>query len=401
MVIILTKSKDLDNLIKQSDKPIAFVLGKYITTGLGVIRCLGRCGVPVIWLDSAQKQFGFSSKYCVGINCPNPRYNEKEYVDFLSRIGERLNHKGVLFPIGDIEVMSLLKNKSMLEKFFLFPMADLDVTNKLLNKKLFYKILKKLNIDHPKTYFPKDKSDLKSISTKITYPCIIKPSYSALFVVDFKTKLFFAQNSKQLIQLCERAHSKKHNVMIQEIIPGSAKNMHGFNAYYDGSFNPNGVFMYRRIREWLLAKGNGCFIESVKISMLEDTINQLIKKIKYYGIVDAEIKKDPRDNRFKLIEINPRCWMQISFPARCSANLPYIAYLDAIGKKFEKPISARENVKWLNMTEDIRSSMKSILKRDLSIFEWIKSYRGEKEYAFFAKDDPMPFFLSFLPFYFQ
>lgn len=289
----------------------------------------------------------------------------------------------------------------MLEKFFLFPMADLDDTNKLLNKQIFYKILKKLNIDHPKTYFPKDKSDLKSISVKITYPCIIKPSYSALFVVDFKTKLFFAQNSKQLIQLYERALSKKHNVMIQEIIPGSAKNMHGYNAYYDRSFNPNGVFMYRRIREWPPSKGNGCFIERVKISTLENTINQLIKKINYHGILDAEIKKDPRDNRFKLIEINPRCWMQVSLPARCSANLPHIAYLDAIGKKFEKPISTSENIKWLIMAEDIRSSIKNILKGDLSIFEWIKSYKGEREYAIFAKDDPMPFFLSFLPFYIQ
>ena len=61
----------------------------------------------------------------------------------------------------------------------------------------------------------------------------------------------------------------------------------------------------------------------------------------------------------------------------------------------------KENVKWLFMSEDIHSSMKSIFKGELSIFKWIKSYQGDKEYSILALDDIIPFFYSLIPFYHQ
>jgi predicted ATP-grasp superfamily ATP-dependent carboligase len=400
-VVLLTRIRNYEKVIQKIDKPIAFVLGKYFTGGLGAVRCLGRAGAPVIWLDSSLKHIGYHSKYCKAIICPHPKFNRKEYVNFLLNLGKMLKHKGVLFPIRDIEVYIILKFRSELEKYFNIPMANLEISDKLINKDLFYKTLEKLDIPHPKTYFLNDISEIEKVSKKIDYPCILKPFHSANFVLDFYTKLFIANSSKQLFQLYRKALLKNHEVMIQEIIPGNVRNMYGLNAYYDKNFTPNCVFMYRRIREWPHTFGNGCFIESVKIPELEELVTPLIKKIKYYGIIDAEIRKDQRDDQFKLIEINSRCWMQSSLSARCGANIPYIAYLDAIGRKFEKPNVIRENVKWLFMWEDIRSSVKSILKRELSILEWIRSYRGEKEYSVLAVDDPIPFFFSLLPFYHQ
>ena len=106
MVIQLLKNSDFQRLIKQSEKPLAFVLGKYMTTGLGVCRCLGSANIPIIWLDSSSKQIGFSSKYCIGKKCPDPRDSEKAYVNMLLEIGEQLGNKAILFPIGDIEVFA-------------------------------------------------------------------------------------------------------------------------------------------------------------------------------------------------------------------------------------------------------------------------------------------------------
>ena len=208
MVIYLLRVTNFDNLIKQSVKPLAFILGKYMTTGLGVCRCLGNVGIPVIWFDSSSKQIGFSSKYCIGKKCPDPRDNEKEYINLLLDIGKKLNNKAILFPIGDIEVFSLLKNKKALEKYYLLPMADFNVTDNFLNKRLFYKLLEKMNIEYPRTFFPKNLSDLKTIDKKLSYPCFIKPSYSASFVVDFKTKMFFVKNSNQLNSCFKKAKIK-------------------------------------------------------------------------------------------------------------------------------------------------------------------------------------------------
>ena len=380
----------------QTDGPIAFILGRYTTTGMGVVKCLKQKRIPVTWLDSNLKHVGFYSRNCKGLLCPTPKDNVEEYIDFLLEIGEKLNHKGVLLPIRDIEIFAILNNRSKLEKFYHIPMADLSITEKLLNKHIFYKVLEELNIDSPKTYFPKNLSEVEEICKKITYPCIIKPYHSAIFYLDFKIKLFKAESKDQLIQYYQRASSRKHEVMIQEIIPGNAKDMYGFNAYYDKTFTPNGIFMYKRIREWPHEFGNGCFIEQASIPEIEQIVNHLVKDIKYYGIVDAEFRKDPRDGNYKLIEINPRCWMQISFPARYGINYPYIAYMDVIGKKLEKQTLSNENIKYLYMFEDFQSSFKSFKKGELSIREWINSYKGKKEYAIFSWSDPVPSFVFFI-----
>jgi predicted ATP-grasp superfamily ATP-dependent carboligase len=269
-------------------------------------------------------------------------------------------------------------------------MADLDVVELLLNKKKFSQTLEKEEIPHPLTFLPKDDAELKSISNNIRYPCIIKPVHSEEFRFTFKTKSFKAKSSQELSQGYSKAVSKNQEVMIQEIVPGDARHMHGFNAYYDKTGTPNGIFMYRRIREWPHDFGNGCLIESAVVPELEEIIDIFIKKIGYHGIVDAEFKKDPRDGKFKLIEINARCWMQVGLPARCGVNIPYIAYMDAVGKNVEKATYNKKHVKWFYMCEDILSSLKSMLKDDFSFREWIDSFRGEKEYAIFARDDPLP-----------
>jgi predicted ATP-grasp superfamily ATP-dependent carboligase len=363
-----------------------------MTTGLGVCRCLGSENIPVVWFDSSSKQIGFYSKYCIGKKCPNPRDSEKEYVNMLLGIGEKLVNKAILFPIGDIEVFSILKNKKRLEKYFLFPMADFDVTDNFLNKRLFYNLLEKLNIDYPRTFFPRKLSDIKDIEKKVSYPCLLKPSYSASFVVDFKTKMFFIKNSTQLKNSFKKAKSKYHDVMIQEIIPGSSNHLYGFNGYFDKKLKLNGCFTSRRIREWPTKAGCACFVEELDVPELAEIVYKLIKKINYFGIIDSDFKKDPRDGRFKLLDINPRFWMQISLPARCGINLPYISYMETLGKSAKKVHSSKKNIKWIFMVDDIRSAHSSISNGDLSITDWLFSLMGKKEFAIFNINDPLPFF---------
>lgn len=385
----INSGKHLDKI----QQPIAFVLGSYLTSGLGVIRSLGRKGIPVILLDSDQRNVEFFSRYCTRLLCPHPNNNEQEYLDFLLKIGKELNEKGVLFPIRDIEVLLILKNRSKLEKYYRIPMSILEISEKLLNKKIFYNTLERLNIPHPKTFFPNNISDIESISDEVAFPCIIKPSLSAHFQLDFHKKLFMAKCREELNQYFEKAISSNHEVMIQEIIPGDAQNMYGFNTYYNRNCKSVGDFMYRRIREWPLAFGNGCYIQTVDIPELKDIINSLMKKIGYHGIIDAEFKRDPRNNVFNLIEVNPRAWMQVSFPAKCGLNLPYIAYMDVTNETIEEPLSTQRDIKWLYMFEDLKSSIISIGNDKLSIGEWIRSLKGRKEYAILTWDDPIPFLI--------
>jgi len=383
-------NKHKKKIIKNIHQPIAFVLGSYIT-GLGVIRSLGRKHIPVISLDSAKHQIGFYSKYCNGIKSPHPQYEEEAYIDFLLEIGELLNNKGVLIPTSDLETLAILKNKPKLIKHYNFIMSDLSISELLINKSLFYKTLKKLNIGYPKTYYPKDEKQVLELSKKVKYPCAIKPIFSIYFRLEFDTKLFIANSQKELIMKWKKANKRNHEVLLQEIVPGDTDSMYGLNMYYRKGFTPRNVFMYQRIREWPHDFGNGCIIRKTNIPELEKIVIDLVSKINYHGIIDAEFKRDKRDNSFKSIEINARPWMQNSLASRYGLDAAYFAYMDAIGKNVEKQYSSKEDIKWVILSDDVCSSLKKICKKELTYRQWIKSYKGKKIYAFFACDDPLPF----------
>jgi predicted ATP-grasp superfamily ATP-dependent carboligase len=392
-VIVLVKYKKILKKLNNSSKNCAIILGNYNTSGLGLSRNLGRLKIPVLWIYSNNKNYGIYSKYCAAIKCINPIENEKEYIDLLLSIGEKFTKKPVLFPIGDIETSFISKNSSKLMKYYYMSSTDYQTVEKLLNKKIFYDLIQKLKIPHPKTYHITDEKELDNIDENISYPLIIKPCNSVLFTNDFKKKVFVINNKDELNHYFNKAISKNHDVLIQEIIPGGSDQMYGFNAYYPEETNPIGFFMYKRIRDWPIGFGNGCHIESIFIEEFEEIVTTLMKKIGYHGIIDAEFKLDPRDNKFKLIEINPRTWMQNSLPTKCGINIAYQYYLDQIKELETTSNDEFIDCKWLYMIDDLKVSFNYIKNKEISFKEWINSYKGNKEYAVYSSDDPLPIFV--------
>lgn len=384
-----------EKYFSQFNDPIAFILGIYPTSNLAAVRNLGRHGVPTVVLDVKKNQAAFYSKYTKGFVCPHPKYDEEAYIDFLISLGALLREKGVLIPTGDTETLALLRHRSQLESYYRFTMDVYEKVNLFLNKKLFYQFLEKQKIPHPQTFFPRDENDVKAASVEISYPCIIKPVYPTYFRFDFNTKLFIASSSQQLLSVYMKVHEKNHEVMIQEIIPGKADSMFGCNAYFDRQGTPHGLFVYRRIREWPLGFGNGCYIQQVEEPDLEHMTTELIQKIEFYGIVDAEFKRDSRDGLFKFIEVNPRVWMQNGFPSRYGCNIPYMAYLDAVKKPLpENPLFVQNHkVKWVYFLEDIQSVRAQIRNRSIRLRTILPAYSLRNEHALFAWDDPLPFFV--------
>lgn len=327
--------------------------------------------------------------------CPHPKYDEEAYIDFLMRIGAQLPQKGVLIPTGDTEILALSRHRSQLESYYRFTMASYEKVNLCINKQLFYQYLEKQGVPHAKTFFPHNESDVKAASAELSYPCILKPVYPTYFRFDFHTKLFIASSPQQLHLLYAKAHEKNHEIILQEIIPGEADTMFGYNAYYDHSGVPHGMFMYQRIREWPLEFGNGCYIQHVHEPILEQITTSLIRTMDYYGVVDAEFKRDPRDGLFKFVEVNPRVWMQNSFPSRYGCNLPYLAYLDAIGKPLPKnSLSVKhQTAKWVYFLEDIQSVRAQMQNRTIQLRTILPAYSPRNEHAVFSWDDPLPFFI--------
>jgi len=373
----------------------ALVLGGGATTGLGAIRSLGRAGVTVYYMDE-KKSKAIYSKYCKEyLIFPKIGHNKDELKRVLLKLQNAIGD-AVLFPASDSYAIYLSDLTDELNGYYL-PAPKKEVIEILINKRRFYESLMK-KMPHPTTHFPENLEDVKKISKDISYPIFVKPYFSQPFSERFHKKGFVANSERELIEYFALMKRLKVDVMIQEIILGPPTDHIFLDGYADRDSNPKAFFARRRLRMWPLAFGNSSLCVSIpasEIAPLKETLFTYLKSISYHGIFSAELKKDHRDDLFKLLEINSRtsAWFN-TLSAKCGINIMLIAYLDAIGRDIKYSEDYETGFKWVFLRDDIRSAMKMMLNGDLSVREWISSLLGKKDYMSYAKDDLRPFIIS-------
>ncbi len=119
---------------------------------------------------------------------------------------------------------------------------------------------------------------------------------------------------------------------------------------------------------------------------------KLFNNIGFIGIGSAEFKRDERDGKLKLIEINPRYWQQNLLALSCNVNFPYINYLDLIDKRPEPITNFKAGIKWVNFFSDFNSFMSYRKLKQITFVDWLKSLKGSKIFSNFSWDDLLPLF---------
>ena len=106
-----------------------------------------------------------------------------------------------------------------------------------------------------------------------------------------------------------------------------------------------------------------------------DAALRLLGAFDYFGLSQVEFKRDPRDGKFKLMEINPRLWQWHGLAAACGVDLPRIAYADLVGETPEQVTMNGERKRWAI----------TLMPGESPAFQ-----RPPYVEAVFARDDPKP-----------
>ena len=221
----------------------------------------------------------------------------------------------------------------------------------------------------------------------------------------FHKKGFVAKSEKELLGYFVLLGRAGIDGMIQEIVQGPPTNHIFLDGYFDKKSRPKALFVRRRLRMWPLAFGNSTLCMSIRaseVSSLKEMLFTYLKYIGWQGIFSAEFKLDRRDGVFKLLEINSRtsAWFS-TLSAKCGMNIMLVAYLDAVGRSPLYSEDYEAGAKWVNLEDDLRSSILMLANDDLSIREWAFSFRGRKDYSLYAKDDlrPLGMGLAHIPYH--
>jgi len=276
----------------------------FITDGsykqsLAAVRSLGRKGIHVIVGSHYKWAQCFWSKYChEKLLYPDPRQEER-FVDFMMDFVTK-NKIDVLLPVGYISTMIFSKHKSAFSKYIRLPVADWEALEIAANKDKTMEFASVLGLAMPAMY--KSADEIKE------YPVVVKG-------IKESGHVRYVNSPAELAAIPDK------QVIIQEYIPGDG---FGLYALFDNGF-PRAVFMHRRIREYPVTGGASSAAESYYDSALKEQGLKLLESLKWHGVAMVEFKKDSRDGKYKLMEINPKFWGSLDLSIAAGIDFPYLA----------------------------------------------------------------------------
>ena len=161
--------------------------------GLGIVRSLGRQGVPVCVVDD-ELSISRYSRYTTKFEKAADLRNERATVDSLLEIGKRLGLNGwILYPTREELVAALSRHRSELSQFFRVPTPEWEIVKWAWDKRNTYRLANELDIPTPATFCPENVDQLDQLDS-LQPPFAIKPAIKEHFVYATKAKAWLANS---------------------------------------------------------------------------------------------------------------------------------------------------------------------------------------------------------------
>jgi predicted ATP-grasp superfamily ATP-dependent carboligase len=360
--------------------------------GLGIVRSLGRLGVPVYIVDPDWWEPASSSRYCRGrFTLKLESDAPEETIARLLEIAQKVGGRPILVPTTDDGAIWVAEHAAALESGFSFPRMDAALVRILCDKGRMQELARQTGVPTAQALVPGSKLDVERFLETAVFPVMVKATDpDRLRRLAGGTK-FVIHTPKELLELYAKADDHQApNLLIQEFIPGEDWM---FDGYFDcGSQCLLGV-TGKKIRRFPANTGVTSLGICLENRAVHETTTRFMKAIGYQGILDIGFRYDFRDGQYKVLDVNPRigCTFRL-FAATNGMDVARALYLDMTGQPVE-PSTAAEGRKWWVEDFDLFSAIRSRRDGALKLKDWVTSFRGVEEAACFALDDPLPFLM--------
>jgi len=364
--------------------------------GLGIVRSLGRLGIPVFIVALGLDTSAFLSRYCAGkFRCSSSL--TKESVEELLEVGHKIGRCSVLIPTSDDLVVFLADNADNLREQFIFPSQNANIVRSLCNKKEMYYKAKAHGVPTAEIFFPQSREELLGFSDGLGFPVVLKRLFSggsrarARWRKDCAEKVVVVNTEDELFKMYDALVDwGDPNVILQEYIPGGDETNWMFNGYFSESSDCLFGLTGKKIRSWPIHRGIATLGVCLKNRAVEQMAKDFMKAIGYRGIVDIDCRYDARDSRYKVLDVNPRVGTTFRlFVSDNGMDVVRAFYLDMTGRRVICG-RIREGRKWVAENLDLQMAFAGMREGTLTLRHLVHSLYGVREAACFAIDDPLP-----------
>jgi predicted ATP-grasp superfamily ATP-dependent carboligase len=366
----------------------AIVIGEHCR-GLGLVRSLGRRGIPVWTLEPDGERLASLSRY-TRRSFRWPHGDDAEQLNYLYSLSARHELAGwALFPTNDETTALFARHHAELSKHFRLTVPPWDILAQAYDKRLTSQLAAEIGIDVPATFSARDRDEL--LAREVQYPIILKPAFKREVNRFTRDKAWRVDDRATLAARYDEARELvgADVVMIQELIPGGGETQFSFAALcVDGRTIAS--VTARRTRQYPVEFGqSSSFVETVDHPVVEEAATRLLAAMRYTGLAEVEFKLDRRDGRYKLLEVNPRVWTWHALCGAAGVDFPYLLWRSVHGEPVSN-VHGRSGVRWVRLSTDLAAALGEFRRGRLSIRQYASSFKRPMLFSTFAPDDPIP-----------
>ncbi|HYR90298.1 MAG TPA: ATP-grasp domain-containing protein [Terriglobia bacterium] len=375
----------------RSFSPGAVVIGGDYR-GLGTVRSLGRNDIPV-WVLTDDHLIAAVSRYA-SRSFRLKGTDDAGQVDYLCDLNLRHQLLGwALFPTSDQSAVMLARHHAELSERFRLTVPPWEILRWAHDKRLMHDLATRLGVDCPWTRNPANREEVADLDCN--FPVVLKPAFKSSANRFTDAKAWRLEDRKSLLTAYDEACRMVDPsvIMVQELIPGSGEEQFSFAALcIEG--RPLASLVARRTRQFPVDFGrSSSYVETVELPQIEITSRLVLQAMRFTGLVEVEFKRDSRDGRYKLLDVNPRMWGWHTLGRRAGVDFPYLLW-QFMHREPAREMRGRAGVRWMRMATDLPAALVEMQRGHLSPYAYLESLRGPVESAIFATDDPLPALLE-------
>jgi predicted ATP-grasp superfamily ATP-dependent carboligase len=376
----------MNKRIEEFSQNLPILVNANWINSMGMIRSLALEKIPSISITKDQLGLSLFSNQTFGLKCPDYSNNPKLLADFLLDLRKHLKQPGIIMPTDDGTLETLISIDEQIKDQYKKTYPKAEVLDFILDKYNQYSSAKAAGVPVPHTIAPENISDLENWPREL-FPCVVKGRRGKKFynLVGFQALLI--DQPEALYELFSNLDPKL--AIIQEFIPGEDNQIFAYRFY----FSEEGRLLAKFITQKLIQTPRTFGVMRRGISNSNANIGdqslRWLSEIGYTGLGQVEYKLDPRDGKYKMIELNARSWLSIFLATLSGVNFAAIMYYSSIGKELNPVTEQVDGVEWVSHVEEFLTVTGEILKRQFNLREWIKNRPKGKDVIFGWKD-PLP-----------
>jgi len=376
----------------ESQRPPA-VVASVFQTGLNLMRDLEQKGVRVIGIDCNPANPGFRSRFGRSFLCPNPDSGPDEWLAFMLSLSDAMGEKPVLIAASDIFVSAIGRHAKLLSEHFIFSEKGCTLQAELATKEKQYALAREYGLPSPRSAYIRSKTELEQFCEGARFPVLLKPRHHREWQAlpsghPFReSKTVSAKTREELMANYASVSAMVPEAVTQEEIVGPDSAKYCYLSVYGTDGRRLGFCVVHELRAYPLMYGCATLVEPVIDEEIDRVCDHFLSSLGYIGLCEIEVKRDTRDGKLLLIEVNPRFSGTGDCARYTGVQTGFIHYLDLIGKTPSPVVATKFGFRHMMLNAELAAFPKYLQEGLIGWGDWIRSLSYPMEYFDFDLSD--------------